>query len=70
MYIFMCGFAHMELLNLVNLQSCLSVVLNLLQCYELTQCLSIIQGVAFNVTHFESRIIHLLYTTINTAEHS
>ena len=28
-----------------------------------------IQGVAFNVTHFESRITHLLYTAINTPEH-
>jgi hypothetical protein len=26
-------------------------------------------GAAFNVTHFESRITHLLYTTINTTEH-
>jgi len=24
---------------------------------------------AFNVTHFESRITHLLYTAINTTEH-
>ena len=29
----------------------------------------IIQGAAFNVTHFESRITHLLYTAINTIEH-
>jgi hypothetical protein len=29
-----------------------------------------IQGAAFNVTHFESRITHLLYTAINTTEHS
>jgi hypothetical protein len=29
----------------------------------------IIQGAAFDVTHFESRITHLLYTTINTTEH-
>ena len=29
-----------------------------------------IQGVAFNVTHFESRITHLLCTAINTTEHS
>ena len=28
-----------------------------------------VQGAAFNVTHFESRITHLLYTTINTTEH-
>jgi hypothetical protein len=28
-----------------------------------------IQGTAFNVTHFESRITHLLYTAINTTEH-
>jgi len=28
-----------------------------------------IQGAAFNVTHFESRITHLLYTAINTTEH-
>jgi hypothetical protein len=27
-----------------------------------------IQGAAFNVTHFESRITHLLYTAINTTE--
>jgi hypothetical protein len=27
-------------------------------------------GAPFNVTHFESRITHLLYTAINTAEHS
>ena len=26
-------------------------------------------GAAFNVTHFESRITHLLYTAINTTEH-
>jgi len=29
-----------------------------------------LQGAAFNVTHFESRITHLLYTAINTTEHS
>jgi len=29
----------------------------------------IIQGAAFNVTHFESRIAYLLYTAINTTEH-
>ena len=29
----------------------------------------VIQGAAFNVTHFESRITHLLYTAINTTEH-
>jgi hypothetical protein len=29
----------------------------------------LIQGAAFNVTNFESRITHLLYTAINTAEH-
>ena len=28
-----------------------------------------IQGAAFNVTHFESRITHLLYAAINTTEH-
>jgi len=28
-----------------------------------------VQGAAFNVTHFESRITHLLYTAINTTEH-
>jgi hypothetical protein len=28
-----------------------------------------IQGTAFNITHFESRITHLLYTAINTTEH-
>jgi hypothetical protein len=28
-----------------------------------------IQGAAFNVTHFESRITYLLYTAINTNEH-
>jgi len=28
-----------------------------------------VQGAAFNVTHFESRITRLLYTTINTTEH-
>jgi hypothetical protein len=28
-----------------------------------------IQGAAFIVTHFESRITHLLYTAINTTEH-
>jgi hypothetical protein len=29
----------------------------------------LVQGAAFNVTHFESRITRLLYTAINTAEH-
>ena len=29
----------------------------------------IIQGATFNVTHFEIRITHLLYTAINTTEH-
>jgi hypothetical protein len=29
----------------------------------------ILQGAAFNVTHFESRITHLLYTAINKTEH-
>jgi hypothetical protein len=28
-----------------------------------------VQGVAFNVTHFKSRITHLLYIAINTTEH-
>ena len=28
-----------------------------------------IQGAAFNVTYFESRITHLLYTAINATEH-
>ena len=27
-----------------------------------------VQDAAFNVTHFESRITHLLYTAINTTE--
>ena len=31
MYIFVCGFAHMELLKLVDLQSCLSGALHLLE---------------------------------------
>ena len=26
-------------------------------------------GAAFNITHFESRITHSLYTAINTTEH-
>ena len=30
MYIFVCGFAHMELLSLVNLQSCLELCI----CYD------------------------------------
>jgi hypothetical protein len=29
----------------------------------------LLQGVAFNVTHFESRITQLLHTAINTTEH-
>jgi len=29
----------------------------------------VLQGAAFNVTHFESRITYLLYTVINTTEH-
>ena len=29
----------------------------------------ILQGAAFNVTLFETRITHLLYTAINTTEH-
>ena len=29
----------------------------------------VIQGSAFNVTNFKSRITHLLYTAINTTEH-
>jgi hypothetical protein len=33
------------------------------------QMAAILQGAAFNVTHFESRITHLLYTAINTTEH-
>jgi len=37
---------------------------------ELVESLTnIIQGAAFNITHFESRITHLLYTAINTTEH-
>jgi hypothetical protein len=28
-----------------------------------------VHGAAFNVTHFESRVTHLLYTAINTTEH-
>jgi len=31
--------------------------------------LLVLQFAAFNVTHFESRITHLLYTAINTTEH-
>ena len=31
--------------------------------------LILVQGAAFNVTHFESMITHLLYTAINTTEH-
>jgi hypothetical protein len=31
-------------------------------------CLNL-QGAAFDVTHFKSRITHLLYTAINTTEH-
>jgi len=31
--------------------------------------LILLQGAAFNVTHFESRITHLLYTAINSTEH-
>ena len=30
---------------------------------------ALLQGAAFNVTRFESRITHLLYTAINTTEH-
>jgi hypothetical protein len=29
----------------------------------------VLQGAAFNVTHFESRITHLFYTAINITEH-
>ena len=29
----------------------------------------LIQGAAFNVTHFKSRVTYLLYTAINTTEH-
>jgi hypothetical protein len=29
----------------------------------------VVQGAAFNVTHFEIRITHLLYTATNTTEH-
>jgi len=32
MYIVVCGFAHMELLRLVDLQSCVSGALHLLRC--------------------------------------
>jgi hypothetical protein len=31
--------------------------------------INVIQGAAFNVTHFESRITHLLYTAKNITEH-
>ena len=30
---------------------------------------TVLQCAEFNVTHFESRITHLLYTAINTTEH-
>jgi hypothetical protein len=33
-YIFVCGFAIMDLLGFVDLQSCLSGALHLLQCEE------------------------------------
>ena len=49
--------------NLVTSQNIL--VLYFTNCWHLHD----IQGVAFNVTHFESRITHLLYTAINTTEH-
>jgi hypothetical protein len=34
-----------------------------------TDRLFYIECVEFNITHFESRITHLLYTAINTTEH-
>jgi hypothetical protein len=50
----------------------LTKIYNLKQIYD---CIYIyiyiyiyINGPAFNVTHFESRITHLLYTAINTTE--
>ena len=43
MHIFVCGFAHMELLRSVDLHPVfLSGALCLLQCSELTHCLSVI----------------------------
>ena len=39
-------------------------------CFPLNYASIILQGAVFNVIHFESRITHLLYTAINTTEHS
>ena len=37
--------------------------------FSIPKCSIHIQGAAFNVTHFESRVTHLLYTAVNTTEH-
>jgi len=42
-YIVVCGVAHMEVWRFVDVQlCCVSGALHLLQCQQLTQCLSII----------------------------
>jgi hypothetical protein len=69
---FICAFYTNMILAINDCfpQHCFLVVLGYLGVmgYEL-YFIVFVQGAAFNVTHFESRIIHLLYTAINTTEH-
>jgi len=47
-------------------------VKSMIMKFQVNNCrysLTYIQSAAFNVTHFESRITHLLYIAINTTEH-
>jgi hypothetical protein len=54
----LCGFVHMELLRLVDLQSCVSGALHLLRCSELRLCLSIVVFVgAYSGKLFDSTVL-------------
>jgi hypothetical protein len=66
MYIVVCGFAHLELLRLVDWQSCVSGALRLLRCSELTQCISIIVFVgAYSGKMFDSTVL-VVNCTVHT----
>jgi hypothetical protein len=53
----------------ITLLSLHGTIANLAQGHIYLHFFRKIQGLAFNITHFKSRITHLLYTVINTTEH-
>ena len=60
MYIFLCGFAHLELLRLIDLLSCLFGALHLLQYKELAWCHTITVSVGtYSHKLFENTMLAL-----------